>query len=585
MIKKTPFHQQYYTKKLKEILSTNQSIEEFFKGGLSPFTPVDGQESDPLIHLKALKQSITFKIEKYEVMSTKIDEILNPEGTEEGIKVNQMDSEEDLEWLEDSNVFLKIGYQQLKESNKLHYDTFSRLQYKINSIHQLIEDYIKQLESDHTQKGLKELIQENINLLKEKLKCNSEKNQQLVSTIEPVYSELTKIVSKVRENFNSEEAFLRSELTAKRFGFNKKDPEQSDKSTTVNFKVPTDFPDAKIIRLERIKTEITDYEKTSNLMGESSDVLRIRFIANDSYLCSSAEKGISFKTSTRMYSCKPRDEEGFTNIILGKTCFFIYDSNKGRIYKKNFDNQFPKVWWDKEKVIGDFSDTPITVGLKGEAVAALLKSHDLIVIEVRADQSPGREMRIKTGLFSKFSRVYFLENRLLLGVTNSMKIMLYRLNLISWTYEEVSETKLPIQVFENETFETTALTEYLDHLAVLTRDQRDDKKQRIFMYKIDGKKVSLSAELDISGLGITGPFPLSFSKTFHSKMMLLCGYSNSSTTGLYLFRYNVEMRKLEKKDFVKTPSGGECIEIQAFGEEIVGILKGGNLFKAKFTFG
>ena len=194
----------------------------------------------------------------------------------------------------------------------------------------------------------------------------------------------------------------------------------------------------KNFEIDRVNIQANDV--ACDITGKDKNVYSYICFSGENSFLSSASSGLSVKKDGQQVYSKEFSNEmkNLGEAIYCKGAYFIYNYSPGRILKKLEDSSEPIVWWDKSPINNFwYRSKNIRLNREENALIVNLDQTDLILIEVRDDGAPGKELTIKNETGSRIDCHEALGNNKILTVNKKGLLQIYRAD-----YSEFSKSSL-----------------------------------------------------------------------------------------------------------------------------------------------
>ena len=347
-----------------------------------------------------------------------------------------------------ANFLNKQGLSSVHNRSLLHFTTFEKIQFKMEGIFCLVEEYLDQLDTDLHQEHFQEMLEANLDQLRAVLIDQQDSVPERVRRIEEEFQKIDQIL---RKKLNFERENVARILEGSEESLRKEMVRTRDKAVMVIEPGNTKKEEngAKYIDIEKIKVEVevqkTDYKPND---ADSEAMKCICLTGENSFLTALDHSGISVtKNGQVIYSKKFKDDmKNIGDAVYCNGSYYIYNyQTPGRILRKAEDSSDPEVWWDRQPIEVVFNKNKnIRVNQKNTALIINVNDTDLAMIEVRKDGKAGREVIIKNQTGSRINFHEALRNSRILAVTKQGVLAIYKVDyvyfskawqLMSWQIE------------------------------------------------------------------------------------------------------------------------------------------------------
>ena len=504
---------------------------------------------------------------------------------------------------ENPDFFQKHGLRLYGVNSQLHLNTFDQIQFKMEGIFKLVEDYLDQLDSDMSQEFFKMLLEANLNKLRTTL-TSQQSNSEKISDVHHEFLKIKKILEEKLE-------FERKNIL--RIEGDSGDRLLGDMDVLVHKGVMvSESKSTQIDRLqqegaitEKIEVEVEAYEVASDIGARFSTHNYICFNGPNSYLSLGCGHGLSLKMigETVYFKDFLGEMRHLCDVVYCQGAYYIYNSTPGRILRKAEDLLDPVVWWDSQKITNVWGYSKnLRVNQEQTALIVNIDATNFRVIEVRGDGTAGRELAIDNVTGYRINAFETLSNNRILTVNSNGFMVIHKVD-----YNEFVEQS---QLKTSQIYLLSHRNEDQFWLSVCSRSEicavqvcAAGRESRILIYQLrdnaENENLVLLKELDRHKFAvITEPImplyvgdlsnqPLQyhdngcFSPYFEDKL-ILCTHNQTDNTA-NAFCYDVKKNELTENCSKSIGKGSCCWKLSKVGDQVVGIMsQGGFIVRFKF---
>ena len=217
----------------------------------------------------------------------------------------------------------------------------------------------------------------------------------------------------------------------------------------------------------------------------------------------SINNGITLKKNGAIiYSKKFNDVMKYlADTVCCKDAYYIYNHNPGRILRKAEDSSDPAVWWEKRKInkMPNYGRN-LRENKENSALIVNVNETEFLIIEVRDNGRPGREIEISNQTRSRIDCHEALSGGRVLAVTKTGLILIYEVDYSEFLgASQVKSSQIVLNTSRGDSSFWVAVCEKSEICAIQAIERA--YASRILIYSVADKtrenSITLLTELDI----------------------------------------------------------------------------------------
>ena len=271
------------------------------------------------------------------------------------------------------------------------------------------------------------------------------------------------------------------------------------------------------------------------------------------------------------------------DVVYCKGSFYLHNYHKfsSCIMRKVINGSDPEVWWKKKKIeYPDKANKSIKVTLEESALVVNVNGYEMVIIEVNRENTPGREIEIKTGSEHKISCHEPLLNGKVLTVDAGGQLTIYELDLKfkQFTRNETARIRLKDERTEDR-FNVTVCERSEVCAILVSSTQNNYQASRILVYQLSDRdradNFRMVTQLELWFRGIENYLTICFSVYVKSNLILF-GHSTKKTTA-YIFDFDLKEGLLIERPPQELGGNRKCCKLMRVEGDVLGILRGGRI--------
>ena len=501
--------------------------------------------------------------------------------------------------------------------NELLKRTYQQVKTKVNEIFSLVKGYIYKLQSDKSLSDHLRVLLPSTQSLTSLLDLSSEKASAKVRVIDEELNKATEILEKwlqdeLQEASNSTQKIknIQNNQNSKELPFSIQEGSQDKASMTeLRYRIGKIKKPAReravvsSVDLRRIDVKRYPNQSASSLINDSEGQEVLFHFLNKLALIHPTNgygKLVDYIKDDRPWFNRG-NSRGITAVVKCREFYYLLKPWHCSIHWDPHNTGQPVQWWVGQKA----SFWRYLNGAKRtkdhSAIIANMNDSKLVVIEVKKNGQPGRELEIVTNGQRLIDCFEILPGNKIITIDRRGVVILYKVDFFNFkNYVESGSYQIPEHHHQNNIGRSC-----LTHLSVcqrgelcvvafepskrsdnlaFERPERPPETVRLVLFKLDHghdpkSPIRLMTQVDLPGRRLVDLGGIRFSQ-YIQDAVVLCEYSIRH--GVEALGYDCSKNKLVYIKSEATSFYSKCYQLTSIGSEVWGMIEGGEIFRLKF---